>query len=68
MFSERDYAEKLPVPAEAPLWLRCRRSKADKIMRSRFSSVAKGALEKERSPAAMSDQDRKKIQVVMVDC
>ena len=34
------------VPSEA---------KADKIMRSRFSSVAKGALEKERSPAAMSD-------------
>ena len=31
----------------------------DKIMRSRFSSAAKGALEKERSPAAMSDEGQK---------
>jgi hypothetical protein len=36
------------VPSEA---------QADKIMRSRFSSVAKVALEKEHSPAAMSDED-----------
>jgi hypothetical protein len=30
-------------------------------MRSRFSSAAKAALKKERSPAAMSDKDEKTI-------
>jgi len=38
------------VPSEA---------QADKIMRSRFSSAAKVALEKEHRPAAMSDQKLK---------
>jgi hypothetical protein len=42
-------------------------AQADKIMRSRFSSVAKVALEKEHSPAAMSDQKLKKLQPIMVD-
>ncbi|HTB51901.1 MAG TPA: hypothetical protein VK718_03930 [Ferruginibacter sp.] len=42
-------------------------AKADKIMRSRFSSAAKAALEKEYSPAAMSDNKLKKLQPVLMD-
>jgi len=36
-------------------------------MQSRFWSAAKAALEKERSPAAMSDKNKKKLQTAMVD-
>jgi len=43
------------------------KAQADKIMRSRFSSVAKGALEKEHSPAAMSDLRLKKLQTFMME-
>jgi hypothetical protein len=43
------------------------KAKADKIMRSRFLSAAKAALEKEHSPAAMSDNKLKKLQTVLVD-
>jgi len=46
----------LPVPMEAPLWLRCQANRGRQNHAKQISSVAKVALEKERSPVTMNDK------------
>jgi hypothetical protein len=68
MSSERDFAEKLPVPAEAPLWLRCRAKRgrqnhAEQIFVSGQRSAGEGT-----QPSGYERSRSKKIQAAMVNC